>query len=59
MTSESAPRWMKHVLTAAGIYNIVFGLLAVIRPDCFFEIAGMEPPLYPFLWQCIGMIVGV
>ncbi|MBG79750.1 MAG: alkyl hydroperoxide reductase [Phycisphaerae bacterium] len=50
---------MKHALVGAGIYNILFGILAVIWPNSFFELAGMEVPRYPFLWQCIGMIVGV
>ena len=50
---------MKHALVAAGIYNIIFGALAVIWPNSFFEMADMEVPRYPFLWQCIGMIVGV
>ena len=59
MSDAASPGWMRYVLTAAGVYNIVFGLLAVVRPACFFELAGMPPPLYPFLWQCIGMVVGV
>ncbi len=59
MSPSSRPAWMRYVLIAAGIYNLVFGLLAVIRPGCFFMIAEMEPPRYMFLWQCIGMIVGV
>ena len=59
MSPTPAPPWMRYVLVAAGIYNIVFGLLAVTRPGCFFMIAEMDPPRYPFLWQCIGMIVGV
>ena len=35
------------------------GAFAVLFPTKSFEILGMEPPLYPQLWQCIGMIVGV
>ena len=50
---------MRHALLAAGIYNIIFGALAVIWPNVFFQMADMEAPRYPFLWQCIGMIVGV
>ena len=59
MNRGRTPAWMRYTLIAAGSYNIAFGLLAVIWPDCFFVVAEMEPPRYPFLWQCIGMIVGV
>jgi len=47
------------VLWAAAIYNFIFGAFALIWPTAWFELSGMEPPTYPFLWQCIGMIVGV
>lgn len=53
------PRWMGRVLVAAGFYNIVWGAVAIFFPTLFFTAAGMEPPNYLFLWQCIGMIVGV
>lgn len=52
-------KWMSKVLIAAGIYNILFGIFAVIFPSLYFSISGMEQPMYPQLWQCIGMIVGV
>jgi hypothetical protein len=51
--------WLQKSLFAAGIYNIIFGAWTVIFPNSYFIYAGMEPPLYPQLWQCIGMIVGV
>lgn len=50
---------MGSVLKIAGFYNILFGLWVLGWPNGWFEISGMEPPRYPFLWQCIGMIVGV
>lgn len=59
MKTAPAPRWMTYVLVAAGIYNIIFGITAVAIPNWFFTTAGMPAPTYPFLWQCIGMIVGV
>jgi len=55
----AAPRWMAAVLVAAGIYNLVWGAVAIIAPAWCFRIVGMEAPNYPELWQCIGMIVGV
>lgn len=51
--------WMRNVLVAAGIYNLAWGGLAVAAPQWCFRVVGMEPPNYPELWQCIGMIVGV
>ena len=51
--------WKNSILKVAGIYNIVWGTLVIIFPNAFFELAGMELPLYPMIWQCVGMIVGV
>jgi hypothetical protein len=31
----------------------------VLFPSSAFELAGLDQPNYPELWQCIGMIVGV
>ncbi len=58
MTS-SAPAWMGRVLTAAGIYNLVWGGLTVAVPNWLFDLTGLDQPNYPFIWQCVGMIVGV
>ena len=54
-----SPDWMKSALKLAGVYNILFGLWVLGMPGAWFSISGMEQPRYPFLWQCIGMIVGV
>ena len=58
-SSCTSPPWMTRVLIAAGIYNLIFGAWAGLFPNHVFNLLGMEPPTYPFLWQCIGMIVGV
>ncbi len=50
---------MTQILVVAGIYNLLFGVFAIFFPNLFFEMAGMQLPIYPELWQCIGMIVGV
>lgn len=55
----ATPRWMRTVLIMAAVYNIAWGLFVVICPSLPFQWAGMEPPNYLSLWQCIGMIVGV
>ena len=50
---------MQTTLRLAAIYNLLRGMVAVLCPIQSFEFFGMKPPLYPQLWQCIGMIVGV
>ena len=57
--ANSIPRWMPAVLVAAGVYNLLFGAWAVLFPEMAFTGLGMDVPRYPFLWQCVGMIVGV
>ena len=49
----------KITLAVAAVYNILFGAWAVLLPASAFDLAGLEQPNYPELWQCIGMIVGV
>ena len=51
--------WMRWVLFAAGVYNLAWGAVVVVFPLGLFRIAGLQPPLYPSIWQCVGMIVGV
>jgi hypothetical protein len=54
---------MANVLFLAGVYNIVWGSWTILFPTLSFAYSGMQvadkPLLYPQLWQCIGMIVGV
>ena len=47
------------ILLAAAAYNVLWGASVVLFPQWFFTLGGMEPPLYPEIWQCVGMIVGV
>jgi len=57
---ESAGTPGRRVLTAAGIYNLLWGLFVILRPEAFFRWASFEPlPNYPQLWQCMGMVIGV
>lgn len=59
-TANSLNRpWVHMVLRLAGIYNLLFGLWAVLFPLSIFQWLQVELPNYPSLWQCIGMIVGV
>lgn len=52
--------WMKQILLAAAVYNLAWGAFAILSPLTLFRWCGFDPlPIYPELWQCIGMIVGV
>jgi len=51
--------WMRWALVLAGIYNLVWGAAVILYPNALFSLIGMEPPRYPQIWQCVGMIVGV
>ncbi len=55
MTKEAKQKW----LIAAGVYNILWGTIVVLFPMLFFDLADMERPSYPEIWQCVGMIVAV
>lgn len=43
----------------AAAYNAGFGAFAVLSPGSFFELFRMEPPRYPQVWQCLGMVIGL
>ena len=46
-------------LRAAAAYNILWGASVVLFPNLAFDLLGIARPLYPSIWQCVGMIVGV
>ncbi|MEY3226301.1 MAG: hypothetical protein RLZZ536_920 [Planctomycetota bacterium] len=54
-----SPIWMRRVLLVAAVYNLVWGAWVIFFPLVPFRWMGIDPPNYPGLWQCIGMIVGV
>ena len=57
-----APGWMRGWLLAAGVYNIAWGAAMVVAPTWTLKMLGVSPAnteLWPQLWACIGMIVGV
>ena len=56
---EKMPHWLTPMLRLAAVYNVVWGALVILFPLSIFNLAGMEPPRYPGIWQCVGMIVGV
>ncbi len=50
---------MVWTLIAAGLYNLLWGAGVVLFPNAGFSLIGIDPPRYPEIWQCVGMIVGV
>ncbi len=54
-----SPTTYKRVFIAAGIYNLAFGAWAGLFPHHYFELLQIDPPRYPSIWACVGMIVGV
>lgn len=53
------PAWSRTLLLAAAVYNGLWGLWVIVFPNALFNLLGMTPPMYPGIWQCVGMIVGV
>ena len=42
---------------AAALYNLLWGIVAILFPALFFGLIGMPEPNYPGLWQVVGMFV--
>ena len=61
MNENKAPssRFARVTLVVAGIYNLIWGAAILAFPLALFELCDIEPPRYPAIWQCVGMIVGV
>jgi hypothetical protein len=52
-------RFHRVVFTAAGVYNIVWGLGSVADPQWFFRFTGMPLSNHPAVFACLGMVVGL
>ena len=59
MTGSFADRLFRITFALAGVYNLAFGIWAGFWPLAFFELFQLEPPRYPGIWACLGMVVGV
>lgn len=51
--------FLRKMLSLAGVYNLLFGLIVLLFPNVFFQLLGIPAPLYPQIWQCLGMVIGV
>ena len=52
-------QWMRRTLQLAAVYNLLWGSWVILRPADLFQLTDIPLPLYPGIWQCVGMIVGV
>ena len=61
MTNDyDAQAWMKRTLFAAGLYNLLWGILCVLTPAKLLTFTDLPTtPVVSQLWQLIGMMVGV
>ncbi|HEV8322747.1 MAG TPA: hypothetical protein VG389_14110 [Myxococcota bacterium] len=59
MIDPGRARYYRVVLTLAALYNAAFGLWAGLVPGAFFRAFRLDPPRYPGIWQCLGMVVGL
>lgn len=57
--SEFSARIYRLIFLAAAAYNILFGLWAALFPLAFFKLFDLDPPQYPAIWACLGMVVGL
>jgi hypothetical protein len=49
----------RFVFVAAGLYNILWGLYAVMDPQWLFRFARMPQENYPQIFACLGMVLGL
>ncbi len=56
---EEEKSWHSKWLLGAALYNIAFGFWVVVFPTQAFEMLNLTIPDSLYLWQTIGMIVGV
>ncbi|HMF18971.1 MAG TPA: hypothetical protein VKE98_17315 [Gemmataceae bacterium] len=47
------------IFALAALYNTAFGIWAGFFPLSFFILFDLDPPRYPAIWSCVGMVVGV
>lgn len=52
-------RFYRIIFGAAAFYNLAFGCWAGFFPHSFFEVFHLPSPLYPAIWQCLGMVIGL
>lgn len=51
--------WMRAVLWAAALYDLLWGAWVVLHPEGPFRLVGMAPPAHLDMWQQFGLAVGI
>jgi hypothetical protein len=51
--------WYRILFCVAGVYNMLWGLYAVIDPQWLFRFTGMPLLNHPQIFACLGMVVGL
>ncbi len=59
MLPPERARLYRTLFGLAAVYNAGFGAWAALGPGAFFDLFRMEPPRYPEVWQCLGMVIGL
>ncbi len=59
MPTAYRSRLHRLVLSLAAMHNLAYGVWVVGWPQSFFVIFDMQPPRYPGIWQCLGMVIGL
>ena len=52
-------RFHRAIFTAAGVYNIAWGLFSAFDPQWLFRFAGMPPQNHPAIFAGLGMVIGL
>jgi small multidrug resistance pump len=55
--NAEVPTFYRRWFYSATVYNLVWGLVAILFPVPLFAALGVPPPNYPSLFRCIGMMV--
>src|SRR5262245_60477161 len=47
------------IFVLAAVYNIAFGAWTILAPRAFFDWFDLSSPDQPWIWSCLGMVIGV
>src|SRR5262245_36323372 len=56
---DSGQSLWRIIFGLAAIYNIAFGIWAVLFPRAFFDWFDPGAPSHPWSWSCLGMVIGI
>jgi len=49
----------QRVFVLAGLYNMAWGVLAVVQPQWLWHVADMQPANHPQIFATLGMVIGL